>query len=489
MTLPSAPPRVVDRYALFDVIATGGMASVHLGRLIGPVGFSRTVAIKRLHENLARDPDFATMFLDEARLVARIRHPNVVQTLDVVASQHELLLVMEYVSGESLAHLIKCARAAGRLTPIPVVVDIVTGLLNGLHAAHEATNEHGEPLNVVHRDVSPHNVLVGTDGVTRVLDFGIAKAAGHVHHTRAGEVKGKIRYMPPEQIAGKEVTRAADIYAASVVLWEALTCSRLFSGSNDGEVVYRVMEGQIVPPSGMRRDVPPGLDAIVMRGLSRDPNARYATAKEMADVLERSVPAVTRSTVGAWVLDSARSQIREREECVARVEGTMTPVPPSLIPPSGTGTGDTTLSRVGSLSQSVAPDEPRAPGPRRKRWLVVAGLAAMLALAGLAPRLLKNAPVTAALIEPAAAPPAAPPEPAAAPEPESKNKPSQGTIATPAPPVAPPTAVASAAEPSVAETSAPAEPQRRRGSASSSSGKRSGSGKKGGNFDRIYRRD
>jgi len=154
------------------------MATVHLGRLMGPVGFTRTVAIKRLHENFARNPEFVAMFLDEARLAARIRHPNVVQTLDVVTSAQEPLLVMEYVSGESLAQLIRRSRKTGRLIPVPVVVDVVTGLLNGLHAAHEATNEQGEPLNVVHCDVSPHNILVGTDGVTRILDFGIARAIG-----------------------------------------------------------------------------------------------------------------------------------------------------------------------------------------------------------------------------------------------------------------------------------------------------------------------
>ena len=203
---PSVAPRIVDRYALFDVIATGGMASVHLGRLMGPVGFSRTVAIKRLHENFARDPEFVAMFLDEARLVARIRHPNVVQTLDVVASAQELLLVMEYVPGESLALLIKRARAAGKFIPIPIVVDIVTGLLNGLHAAHEATNEKGEPLNVVHRDVSPHNILVGTDGVTRVLDFGIAKAVGLVHNTtrRRGEGQGPVHASRADPRPGRE---------------------------------------------------------------------------------------------------------------------------------------------------------------------------------------------------------------------------------------------------------------------------------------------
>ena len=206
-----AVPRIVGRYALYDSIACGGMASVHLGRLIGPAGFSRTVAIKRLHENYAKDPEFVAMLLDEARLAARINHPNVVSTLDVVAVGPELLLVMEYVAGESLSALIRTCQQTEHSPPIPVVVDIAIGMLNGLHAAHEATGEGGQPLNIVHRDVSPQNVLVGTDGVTRVVDFGIAKAIGRTQETRSGAIKGKPAYMAPEQLQGAPPTRAMSI--------------------------------------------------------------------------------------------------------------------------------------------------------------------------------------------------------------------------------------------------------------------------------------
>src|SRR5277367_6635205 len=199
MSPGDAASRIVGRYAIFDAIASGGMASVHFGRLIGPAGFSRTVAIKRLHESFALDPEFVSMFMDEARLAARIRHPNVVPTRDIVALEQELLLVMEYVPGESLSLLLKRARLARKPVPIPIVADIIMQALSGLHAAHEAVGEAGEPLCIVHRDVSPQNILVGTDGVARVLDFGVAKAIGTMHQTRAGQVKGKIRYMAPEQ--------------------------------------------------------------------------------------------------------------------------------------------------------------------------------------------------------------------------------------------------------------------------------------------------
>ncbi|HEY2366157.1 MAG TPA: serine/threonine-protein kinase, partial [Polyangiaceae bacterium] len=210
--------RVVGRYALYEEIAAGGMATVHFGRLLGPVGFSRTVAIKRLHPQFAKDPEFVSMFLDEARLAARIRHPNVVPTLDVVATQGELFLVMDYVQGESLSRLIRATRERQQRIPVRYVASIITGALHGLHAAHEAKNERGEPLRIVHRDISPQNVLVGSDGVARVLDFGVAKAAGRFHTTREGNVKGKLPYMSPEQLRGQLVDRQTDVYAAAVCL-------------------------------------------------------------------------------------------------------------------------------------------------------------------------------------------------------------------------------------------------------------------------------
>src|SRR5678816_238661 len=165
------------------------MATVHGGRLLGPSGFSRTVAIKRLHPQYAKDPEFVAMFLDEARMAARIRHPNVVPTLDVVARDGELFIVMEFVHGEALSALLRASAARRQAIPSDVVATLACGVLHGLHAAHEATGDRGEPLGVVHRDVSPHNVLVGADGVARVVDFGVAKAAGRAATTRDGQLK------------------------------------------------------------------------------------------------------------------------------------------------------------------------------------------------------------------------------------------------------------------------------------------------------------
>ena len=235
---PSDPslPRMLGRYALYEKIAAGGMATVHIGRLLGPVAFARTVAIKRMHPHFAADPAFVAMFLDEARLAARIRHPNVVPTLDVVAMENELFLVMEYVLGESLARLMQAAATRGERIPPSMVATIMAGVLHGLHAAHEATSDRGEPLGIVHRDVSPQNILVGTDGVARVLDFGVAKAAGRIQTTREGQLKGKLAYMAPERDPRQGVAPAADVYAASVVLWEALTGEAALSRRERGAV-------------------------------------------------------------------------------------------------------------------------------------------------------------------------------------------------------------------------------------------------------------
>jgi serine/threonine protein kinase len=323
-------PHVVGRYALYDKIASGGMATVHLGRLLGPVGFARTVAIKRLHPQFAEDPDFVSMFLDEARLVARINHPNVVPTIDVVSTGDELFIVMEYVRGESLARLIRAANQNRALIPAPTVATILVGVLQGLHAAHEAKNERGYPLGIVHRDISPHNVLVGVDGVPRVLDFGVAKAMGRIQTTREGQLKGKLAYMAPEQIHG-ETSRATDVYSASIVLWETLTGRRLFSGVNEGQVLERVLKGSEVPPSHYVPGLPRAIDEVTLRGLSFDPANRYATAREMARALEDAVALTSASKIGEWVETVAKSTLDQRSEQIAAIESdSATQAPASL---------------------------------------------------------------------------------------------------------------------------------------------------------------
>ena len=322
----SSPEWVVDRYQVFDEIASGGMATVYYGRLLGPVGFSRVVAIKRLHPHLAKDPEFVAMFIDEARMAAKIRHPNVVPMLDVVATDEHLLLVMEYVQGETLARLIRRAQATGEPIPPPIAASIVVGALYGLHAAHEAKGDTGEPLGLVHRDVSPQNIVVGTDGIARVLDFGIAKASGRLQTTREGRLKGKLAYMAPEHVRGdKKVSRAADIYAASVVLWEALTGERLFDADNDAELLEKVLSGRTSQMISEHTSAIPGdLQPVVLRGLAVDPAARYASAHEMARDIERKTRVASAGEVSEWVekmaADGLAAQARKLAEIASRTD-------------------------------------------------------------------------------------------------------------------------------------------------------------------------
>jgi eukaryotic-like serine/threonine-protein kinase len=431
--------QIIGRYALYDEIAAGGMASVHLGRLLGPVGFSRTVAIKRLHPQFAKDPEFVSMFVDEARVAARIRHPNVVPTLDVVKTEDELFLVMEYVQGESLARLLRWGRQSGRSMAVPTVVPVMAGVLHGLHAAHMAKGERGERLGIVHRDVSPQNVLVGTDGISRVFDFGIAKARGRLQTTRDGQLKGKLAYMAPEQLSGGDVGPRTDVYAAAVVLWEALANERLFDGDNEAMLLTRVLEGAKEPPSAYNPEVPPELDAIVMRGLSEWPSDRFDSARAMARELERSIECATPSEIGEWVEELATETLERRAGRVAEIESqsevrAFAPdVSPSSAPfsaaPFSAATanphtlGDGTLPSISVVG--------RRRDQRSKSWVM--GLLALL-LGGTLAVLFLRTPGTPAEPPPAPAP-AAPPAPATSAAP---------TVAPPAASTAVPSATASA---------------------------------------------
>jgi formylglycine-generating enzyme required for sulfatase activity len=328
--------QIAGRYMLLGEIASGGMATVHFGRLLGAVGFSRPVAIKRLHPQLAKDPRVRAMFIDEARLVSRVRHPNVVPTLDVVSSDGELLLVMEYIHGESLARLGRITRQAGAPIPIPIVLAVVSNLLHGLHAAHEAKSEAGEPLQIVHRDVSPQNVLVGADGIARVLDFGIARATERLECTREGVIKGKLTYMPPEQLAGSTVTRAADIYATGVMLWEMLAGRRLFLRDDDGERVQleKILRGVNEPPSAHDPMVSPALDEITLTALARNPGERFATAREMARAIEKAREIATPTEVSEWVEQTAAESLAKRTtqlEALERTSSKMRAATPSSL--------------------------------------------------------------------------------------------------------------------------------------------------------------
>lgn len=332
-------PLVVGRYALFDVIGGGGMAQVHLGRILGAAGFSRVVAIKRLHPGSAMDPSFTAMLTDEARLASRIRHPNVVPMLDVVANGKELLLVMEYAPGVSLSRLSHLAATNEESIPQPIVLRLVLDMLAGLEAAHAAKNERGQSLDLVHRDISPQNIIAGADGHARIVDFGIAKAQDRSNATGNGQIKGKLGYMPPEQLCGEPVDRRADIYATGVVLWELLANRRLFDPQSDElmALLRQALDTNAPPPSTYDETISIELDTVVMRAVERDAPNRFATAAEMAGALEALGGAASSKEVAAFVGRLGGHDLAERAELVARVEQTKVEDPnddpgPSPVP-------------------------------------------------------------------------------------------------------------------------------------------------------------
>ncbi|MBI3207215.1 MAG: serine/threonine protein kinase [Myxococcales bacterium] len=378
--------RVVGRYVLYDEIASGGMATIHLGRMIGQVGFARTVAIKRLHPHFAKDPEFVAMFIDEARLAAGIRHPNVVATLDVVALEGDLFLVMEYVEGDSLSHLVKRVHARDQRIPPGVVSGILSNVLYGLHAAHTAADDRGEALSIVHRDVSPQNILVGLDGVARVVDFGVAKAARRIMETEAGRIKGKFRYMAPEQIRADKFDCRVDVFAAGIVLWEALVGRGLFVADEPMRTMSMVLEHEIPKPSSLVPELSPEVDAVVIRALARSPSERYASAREMAIDLENAIPPAVPRVIGEWVEALVGDALKQRaarlielgSESSAASAALALPasvMPPSVTPPPVTPppeaaaaapappAGPVVASATEAPVGASAPTEPAGPVP------------------------------------------------------------------------------------------------------------------------------
>jgi eukaryotic-like serine/threonine-protein kinase len=318
-TAPAITPRSVGRYQLHGVLATGGMATVHVGRLAGGVGFARTVAIKRLHPQYAADPEFVSMFTDEARLAGRIRHPNVVSVTDVIIDGDEVLMIMDYVPGETLGRLIRASLTRGERVPPRIAAAIIYEVLAGLHAAHETHDEHGAPLHIVHRDVSPQNILVGVDGCARLLDFGVAKAATRTQVTRDGQLKGKLPYMSPEQLGGMPVTATSDLFATAVVFWETLTSQRLFISDTVGGTVGKILNQPIPPPSSVE-GTPDTYDAVIMKALARDPGDRYVSARDMNIALAACGPRADAHEIAAWVEHVANDSLTQQRKLVTNVE-------------------------------------------------------------------------------------------------------------------------------------------------------------------------
>jgi eukaryotic-like serine/threonine-protein kinase len=284
------PGHKLGRYEILTKLASGGMAVVYVASAGGVGGFARLVALKVLHANLAHEEEFISMFLDEARLAARIRHPNVVPTIDISDTiDTGYFLVMEYIEGDHLGALLSSSHKQGERISVPVVLRLVIDALGGLGAAHELRDDGGKPLNIVHRDVSPHNIMIGKDGIGRLTDFGVAKAEDRLTHTRDGQVKGKLAYMAPEQASSGATDSRSDLFSMGIILWECVTGRRLFRAENTAATLTKLLTEEIAAPSAVDPELAP-LDPVLKKALERDPAARFQTAEEFIEALEWIAP-------------------------------------------------------------------------------------------------------------------------------------------------------------------------------------------------------
>jgi serine/threonine-protein kinase len=435
----------LGKYKLVKLIASGGMAEVYLARQAGAAGFEKLVCLKRIVPHLARDKQFVEMFLNEARLAARLDHPNIVSIFDLGEVNGNYFIAMEFIDGPSLRAIHKTAADRGELLPVPETCKIVSMAAGGLQYAHDLAGSDGRPLGLVHRDISPDNILVHRNGAAKVVDFGIAKAANSSSQTRTGTLKGKVAYMPPEQLRGEELDRRTDVFALGVVLYELLAGRRPWEGVSDVALIGKIMTEKPQPLAELRPDAPPELCAIVEKALAKDRAQRYQSCHELQADLESLVTQMGQSLTPARIADfvkaysaapGARAAAPDQSSAqIQQIEDEMngTGAAPALV--KGRGKGQERDSRTVALKQPV-----QAEGNYRG---LLYGVAAFLLIAvggGLGGYWFffhqepATAPVTverAALVEQGA--PQAEPKPEAKPEPMPEVKPEPIPEAKPEP--------------------------------------------------------
>jgi eukaryotic-like serine/threonine-protein kinase len=333
-------PLMLGPYELIQRIATGGMAEVYLARRAGPHGFQKVVAVKRILPQLAQDADFVAMFVDEARVCARLAHPNIVQVFDFGEHEGELYMAMEYVDGTTAARLVRAAASRGEDVPIEAALYIALSVLRALDYAHNARDDENRSLALVHRDVSPGNVLIDRSGAVKLTDFGIARAAEIERRTDAGQLKGKLGYMSPEQVVGKELDARSDLFTAAIVLAELVMLKPLFSGPSEIDVLMRIRDAdlQVIDRAGTR--VPDDLKAILIRAMARDRALRYPTAAAFAEALEevlrRRRLQVGPGKLATWIerLGLAPSNVEPESDTGTRPTANLAAPPPGTRPTS-----------------------------------------------------------------------------------------------------------------------------------------------------------
>ena len=445
--------RNLGRYQVIKYLASGGMAQVLLARSTGIEGFERHVVIKRIHPERALDEQAVKMFLDEARIAASLHHANIVQVHDIGQENEEYFFAMEYIHGEDLRRLLTLIAGRHGRIPFEHIVTIISASAGALHYAHDHRG-----LGIVHRDVSPANILVGYDGGVKVVDFGIAKAALRSQETQSGTLKGKISYMSPEQCMGQHVDRRSDVFALGICLYELMTVRRLFKGSSDFLTMSQIVAGNVPPPSEHTKDIPPALEQIVMKALELDPKNRFQSAEEMRMALDKCGPRSSsneladymRSVFGyrvePWLVDEEDDM---PEISVVDFDGADTGIagkPDRMLnPPPGSlmarvkrkaanpvGVPVMTLADLGEppapaddnwddpANQGVARAQPktrtwRATLARHKRWVIAAAAAGVLAIGAVIVVTQISDDEPQAVAQPLPLPTLPPPQPAPAP--------------------------------------------------------------------------
>ncbi len=399
------------KYRILAELGRGGMADVYLAMAAGPSGsgFSKLSVVKKLRDNLAEDPEFIAMLMDEARISARLSHPNVVQTHEIGVEGSSYFLSMEYLDGQPLHRIQKRSLTAGKRFPMELELLVLSDVLAGLQHAHELADYDGTPLGIVHRDVTPQNIFVTYGGHVKIVDFGIAKAAGRSCETRQGIVKGKLRYMSPEQAMGLAIDRRADLFSVGVLLWEAVTGQRFWKDQEELDIARALIAGNYDPsPRSRGAQVPEALEQICQRALAQSVEDRYATAEEFRGDLDAFVATLDgvalRRRLAAWVSETftrERAMIKEiieragrRAEAVsvevlhasrsssrsdAAGAGSVRPIVVSMAPPAPAQTA--TLPAPASTPPVAT--MARAAAPKKGVWLMAAGIFALLVSAGL----------------------------------------------------------------------------------------------------------
>ncbi len=352
--------RMFGRFELLMEMARGGMATLYLARIRGPEAFEKLLIVKKIHDHLAEEEEFIGMFLDEARIAALIHHPNVATIFDMGQIDGSYFIAMEYVHGENLTSVLRSAVRQKRTFQWQYAAKMIADAAGGLHAAHELKGPDGKMLGVVHRDVSPQNILVSYDGHVKIVDFGIAYAAERISHTQAGTLKGKVSYMSPEQTTGRRLDRRSDVFSLGIVLFESVCLKRLFREESEAAALIRIKEGNIPMPRSIRPDIPEPLERIMLKALATDIDKRYQTAEELEDDLNKLLVAqgylVGRKQVGKIMENLFYHRKKLKDEQISRASETNIQNPPMRgFGMSGTST---TLeapetSGIGSTSATV----------------------------------------------------------------------------------------------------------------------------------------